>query len=77
VSDSDLPFRGDAPSGSGGSLRSVQNLMARAQRLLDSPRPVGGYPLEWHVEALHVGDLTAIAVAALRASDSSSAPSAG
>jgi hypothetical protein len=30
------------------------------------PRPAGGYPIEWHVEAAHVGDLTAIATLALR-----------
>jgi hypothetical protein len=52
----------------------VEDLIARGQRLVDSPRPAGGYPLGWHVEALHVGDLTAIAVAALRASGSGSAP---
>jgi hypothetical protein len=44
----------------------VQELIARAQRLADTPLPAGGYPLAWHVEALHVGDLSAIAVAALR-----------
>jgi hypothetical protein len=48
-------------------LRSAQELIARAQRLVDTPRPTGGYPLAWHVEALHVGDLNAIAAVALRA----------
>jgi hypothetical protein len=76
VSDLDFQFRSGAPAGSGGSLRGAQDVVARAQRLVDTPRPVGGYPLKWHVEALHVGDLTAIAVAALRASDSGSVPSA-
>jgi hypothetical protein len=48
----------------------VQELIGRAQRLADAPRPEGGHPLAWHVEASHVGDLTAIAVAALRAARS-------
>jgi hypothetical protein len=74
VSDLDFPFRSGATFR--GSLCGVRDLVGRAQRLVDSPRPVGGYPLAWHVEALHVGDLTAIAVAALRASESSSAPQA-
>jgi hypothetical protein len=66
VSELDSPFRSGDPTGGRGESRSVQGLTARAQRLIDLPRPVGGYSLEWHVEALHVGDLTAIAVAALR-----------
>lgn len=47
--------------------------MARAKRLVDAPPPLGGYPLEWRVEALHVGDLNVIAVAALRSAGSSPA----
>jgi hypothetical protein len=46
------------------------------QRLIDSPRPYDGYPLEWHVEALNVGDLTAIAMFALRAWSANSASDA-
>jgi hypothetical protein len=42
-------------------------LIDRAQRLVDTPRPPGGYPLAWHVEARHVGDLATLALAALRA----------
>jgi hypothetical protein len=44
----------------------AKELIARAQRLADTPRPPEGYPLDWCVEAKHVGDLTAIAVTALR-----------
>jgi hypothetical protein len=44
----------------------AEELIARAQRLVDTPRPPEGYSLEWCVEAKHVGDLTAIAVTALR-----------
>jgi hypothetical protein len=72
VSDSDFPFSRRAPTEGRESL-SLQVLTARAQRLIDAPRPVRGYPLEWHVEASHVGDLTAIAVAALRSRGSSPA----
>jgi hypothetical protein len=35
--------------------------------LIDTPAPPGGHPLSWQVEALHLGDMTAIAAAALRA----------
>jgi hypothetical protein len=41
-------------------------LIVRVQELLDMPRPVGGYPMEWYLEASQVGDLTAIATVALR-----------
>jgi hypothetical protein len=58
-----------APTAGEGQLRGAQDLIARAQALVDSPRPPGGYPLEWHVEALHVGDLPAIAAISLLAAD--------
>jgi len=74
VADLGFPFRSGAPNGGGGPLRSAQDLTARSQRLIDSPRPPGGYPLVWHIEALNVGDLTAIAIAALRGSSPSSTP---
>ena len=70
MSDLGFPFRSGASSGGRESL-GVQDLMARAQRLVDSPRLADGYPLEWHVEAAYVGDLDAIAVAALRSSSAS------
>jgi hypothetical protein len=41
-------------------------LIERVQKLLETPRPVGGYSLEWYLEASQVGDLTAIATLALR-----------
>ena len=74
VPEFDFSTGGNAPDGSGGVLHSVDDVVDRAQRLIDSPRPYDGYPLEWHFEALNVGDLTAIATVALRASSSDSAP---
>jgi hypothetical protein len=68
VSDFDFGTRGDAPEGGSESLRRTEDVIDRAQRLIDSPRPYDGYPLEWHFEALNVGDLTAIASVALRSS---------
>jgi hypothetical protein len=62
---------GDALSGEVGSLRDVQDVIARTQRLIDTPRPANGYPLAWQIEALHVGDLPTIAMAALRSPRSS------
>jgi hypothetical protein len=73
VPDFDFSVRGGAPTGDGRPLRSAEDVVARAQRLIDSPRPYDGYPLEWHFEALNVGDLTAIAMVALRTSSSNSA----
>jgi hypothetical protein len=73
VTGSGSAVSGGAPTEGPGSL-DVKVLTARAQRLVDAPRPVGGYPLEWHVEALHVGDLAAIAAAALRSPGSRPAP---
>ena len=48
------------------STCSAPRLIARVQRLADAPRPAGGYPLQWHAEAMHVGDLTAVAMTVLR-----------
>lgn len=76
MSDSNLPSRSDAPAGGAGGSFGVQDLITRAQRLIDSPRPVGGYPLAWYVEASHVGDLVVVAATALREAGSSSAPPA-
>lgn len=76
MSDPDCSFRSDSPSGTGGPPHGVPEVIVRVQRLIDSPRPVGGYSMAWHVEALGAGDLTAIAVAALRGIGARSAPSA-
>ena len=46
---------------------SAEELIGRAQRLVDTPRPPDGYSVGWCVEAKHLGDLNAIAVAAIRA----------
>ena len=56
------------PSGVRRSGSFAQEMIDRAQDLADTPRPVQGYPLEWLVEAKHVGDMTAIAILALRSS---------
>ncbi len=64
MSDSDFPFRGDALSGSEGY--GARGMVAEAQRLIDPPRPVDGYPLSWYVKAWHIGDLTTLAMATLR-----------
>ena len=45
---------------------SAQELVARAQQLIDTPRPPDGYTAAWCVEAKHLGDLNAIAIAAIR-----------
>jgi hypothetical protein len=68
---SELSFLGGGPGG-GGPTRGVDAVLARAQSLVDTPRPDGGRPLAWHVEAMLVGDLSAVAVAATRASRSGS-----
>lgn len=45
---------------------TVHDVMARVQRLSETPRPDGGYPLATYVEAYFLGDMTAIAAAAIR-----------
>lgn len=70
-----FPFRGGADFQGGGSSCTAEDLIARAQHLIDVPEPYDGYPLPWHVEALNVGDLTVIAAAALRQHSSSDPPS--
>jgi hypothetical protein len=77
VCDCDFGTRGGAPKRGGESLRSTEDVITRAQRLIDSPRPYDGYPLEWHFEAMNVGDLTAIASVALRSSSAESASDRG
>lgn len=55
-----------APPNVDGLDRDARELIARVQRLAEMPRPEVGYPLEWLVEAFHVGDLSAIATLTLR-----------
>ena len=66
--DRDTPSRGEVPSGEMGR-RYVRGVIARGQRLADSPWPWDGFPLEWHVEAWLIGDLGALAAVALRRSE--------
>jgi hypothetical protein len=54
------------PAGSGPARRHVQRVAARGQWLVDTPRPADGHDLRWHVEAFYVGDITALAAAALQ-----------
>jgi hypothetical protein len=54
------------PVGSEPARRHVQRIAARGQWLVDTPRPVGGHDPRWHVEAFYVGDITALAAAALQ-----------
>ncbi len=62
---SDRSSRGGAPGGGGVSC-DLDGVMARAQALVDTPRPEAGYPLAWHVEAMLLGDFPAVAVARVR-----------
>jgi hypothetical protein len=71
-----FPFRGGAHSWGGGSSCTAEELIARAQHLIDVAEPYDGYPLEWHAEAINVGDLTTIAAAALRERTRSDLPPA-
>jgi hypothetical protein len=65
VSEADTSRSCGIPGGDGAGLPSIQDLIARAQRLVESPRPEDGYPLKWYVEASLIGDITAITAAAL------------
>jgi hypothetical protein len=49
-----------------GQVPTVHEVMARVQRLSETPRPEGGYPLASYVEAYFIGDITAITAAAIR-----------
>jgi hypothetical protein len=60
---------GGGTPGRGESL-PVQELITRAQRLVDAPRPASGRSVAWQVEAMQVADLTVIAALALRSSGS-------
>jgi hypothetical protein len=50
-------------------LGGAQELITRAQRLVDAPRPASGRSVAWQAEAMQVGDLTVIAALALRTCD--------
>ena len=50
----------------GGATQGLDAVMARAQLLVDTPRPEAGYPLAWHVEAMLLGDFPAVALTAAR-----------
>jgi hypothetical protein len=71
---SDLSFGGGVLGG-GGAARA-RAMLARGQELVDTPRPEGGHPLEWHVMAMLVGDLPALAAMRARASRPDSGPAA-
>ena len=45
---------------------TVQQVVARVQRLCDTTKPGGGYPFASYVEAYFLGDITAITAAAIR-----------
>lgn len=63
-----MPDLQSPSDGSQPTVQQVEVLIARAQHLIDS-RPRGEYPLTWCIEAFYIGDLTAIAAVAARASD--------
>jgi hypothetical protein len=71
---SDLSFEGGDPEG-GGSLRATE-MITRGQALVDTPRPPGGYPLTWHINAMLVGDLPSLAAALARTPRAGSDPAA-
>jgi hypothetical protein len=73
--ESDLPSAGGAHSTSA-AARAVRAASWRARSLVDAPRPAGGYPLAWYIEAQYIGDFTAVAAAAVRAAAASSVPPA-
>jgi hypothetical protein len=68
MSDMAGPGRSEAPQRSGDKAREVAALMARGQRLAQTPAPPGGRPLEWYVQAYYLGDFAALA--AVRAQES-------
>jgi hypothetical protein len=77
-----MPDQAPCSNGGGTPLRSsrsqrVQELMAHGQRLVDRPRPAGIDSIRWYVQAQFVGDLAALAAAALHESPVSPGPPAG
>jgi hypothetical protein len=53
--------RGDAFRASASANALLQHARVRAQELVES-KPAGAYPLPWCVEALHVGDISVLAL---------------
>jgi hypothetical protein len=49
-----------------GQTPTVKEVIARVQRLCDTPRPEGGYPLATSVQGYFLGDITAIVAATIR-----------
>lgn len=69
MSDLDLPPCSGTPARSPPQWSGLRDAIARAQRLVDSPRPSDGYPLAWCVEGFYLGDISALAATTLRAAD--------
>jgi hypothetical protein len=67
---SDLSSGSGAPGGDAAAGRDPDAMIARGQALVDTRRPEGGHSLEWHVQAMFMGDFSAIVVAAARESRS-------
>jgi hypothetical protein len=66
---SDMAGRGrcGAPQRGGDKSREIAALMARGQRLAQTPLPAGGRSLEWYVQAYYLGDFAALAAVRARA----------
>ena len=47
--------------------QAVKELLARAQELVDATPAEAGHSLEWAVPAYYLGDMSALAIASLRA----------
>ena len=61
-------MRGSDPFAGRGEeqVPTIEEVVARVQRLCDAPRPRGGYPLAASVEGHFLGDITAIVAATIR-----------
>lgn len=58
---------GRSGAGEARAAAVASELVARVNRLIASPRPASGYPLEWAVEAYYAGDVAGIAALSIRA----------
>lgn len=61
----------DEPAGAAPGAAVLDELLASVNRLIVTPRPPGGYPLEWAVAAYFAGDVGGIAALSIRAQRSS------